>query len=60
MPRVSEVPADYPAELLYSFRLASAATQFVLWAVLGVVLAELLQRLTAARRAPRPVASAAR
>lgn len=53
LPTVDEVPADYPATLLYEFRAAAVATQVALWSVLGVVLAELLHRVT------RPVGSAA-
>jgi predicted cobalt transporter CbtA len=45
LPSYSEVPADYPATLLYEFRAASLLTQLALWATLGVVLGELLQRL---------------
>ncbi|MCW2804314.1 MAG: hypothetical protein JWN06_2531 [Propionibacteriaceae bacterium] len=44
-PRFNEVPAHYPATVLYDFRLASFATQLALWAVLGLVLAELVHRL---------------
>jgi predicted cobalt transporter CbtA len=45
LPSYSEVPADFPATILYQFRLASLATQLALWATLGVVLGELLYRL---------------
>lgn len=51
MPRYDEVPAEFPASLLYQFRLASVLTQAVLWCVIGVVLAELSQRLLASRTA---------
>ena len=47
LPVVDEVPADFPATVLYAFRMASLATQLALWSVLGVVLAELVHRLTA-------------
>jgi predicted cobalt transporter CbtA len=46
MPSYDEVPSDFPASVLYAFRGASLATQSTLWAVLGVVLAELVHRLT--------------
>ena len=39
LPSYSEVPADYPATLLYEFRAASLLTQLALWATLGVALA---------------------
>jgi predicted cobalt transporter CbtA len=45
LPSYSEVPADFPATILYQFRLASLATQLALWATLGVALGELLYRL---------------
>jgi predicted cobalt transporter CbtA len=50
LPGFHEVPADFPATVLYEFRTASFLTQLTLWAVLGVVLAELVHRLV--RRAP--------
>jgi predicted cobalt transporter CbtA len=45
LPSYSEVPADFPATVLYEFRAASLLTQLALWATLGVVLGELLHRL---------------
>jgi predicted cobalt transporter CbtA len=51
MPGYDEVPPDFPASLLYQFRIASFGTQLALWAVLGVALAELISRQL---RRPRP------
>jgi hypothetical protein len=45
LPGYDEVPADFPATVLYSFRTGSFGTQLALWAALGVVLAELAHRL---------------
>jgi predicted cobalt transporter CbtA len=45
LPSYSEVPADFPATILYEFRAASLLTQLALWATLGVALGELLHRL---------------
>jgi predicted cobalt transporter CbtA len=45
LPSYSEVPADFPATVLYEFRVASLVTQLALWATLGVTLGELLYRL---------------
>jgi len=45
VPHVNEVPDTFPASVLYDFRTASFLTQLTLWAVLGVVLAELVGRL---------------
>ncbi|MEA2290914.1 MAG: hypothetical protein QOD55_2922 [Solirubrobacteraceae bacterium] len=36
LPGVDEVPADFPASLLWEFRLSSLGTQVVLWTALGV------------------------
>ena len=46
LPHYDEVPATFPASLLYEFRVAGFLTQLVLWAVLGVLLAEFVGRLT--------------
>jgi predicted cobalt transporter CbtA len=39
LPAVDEVPADFPADLLWRFRLASLGAQAVLWAALGLAFA---------------------
>jgi predicted cobalt transporter CbtA len=52
LPSYSGVPADFPATVLYEFRVASLVTQLALWATLGVTLGELLYRLQR-RTAPR-------
>ncbi|MGH2712898.1 MAG: CbtA family protein [Thermoleophilaceae bacterium] len=36
LPGVQEVPPDFPAPLIWEFRLSSLGTQAVLWAVLGI------------------------
>jgi predicted cobalt transporter CbtA len=46
LPHYNEVPESFPAALLYDFRRASFLTQLTLWTVLGVVLAELVGRLS--------------
>jgi predicted cobalt transporter CbtA len=45
LPSYSEVPVDFPAIILYQFRVASLVTQLALWAALGVIVGELLYRL---------------
>lgn len=45
MPTYDEVPADFPASVLWTFRRASVLTQLTLWAVIGLVTAELAHRL---------------
>jgi Probable cobalt transporter subunit (CbtA) len=44
LPTYSEVPTDFPATVLYEFRMASLATQLSLWATIGLALGELLHR----------------
>lgn len=36
LPGVQEIPSDFPASLIWEFRLSSLGTQAVLWAALGV------------------------
>lgn len=45
LPVVNEVPADFPATVLWNFRLASIATQLVLWTVIGVGFGFLARRV---------------
>jgi len=49
LPRVSEVPADFPADLLFRFRLYSLATQLILWTATGLAFAPLAARLLEAQ-----------
>ncbi len=44
MPTVSETPADFPATVLYDFRLASLGNQVVLWATIGLLFGWLTDR----------------
>jgi predicted cobalt transporter CbtA len=36
LPTINEVPGDFPAVLLWNFRVASIGTQLVLWATIGL------------------------
>jgi predicted cobalt transporter CbtA len=45
LPTIDETPNDFPAGLLYEFRLYSLGTQLVLWAVIAVVFASMAHRL---------------
>lgn len=45
MPTYDEVPADFPATVLYDFRRASLLTQVTLWGVIGLATGELAHRL---------------
>lgn len=45
LPAVAETPADFPATVLYDFRLASLGVHLVLWTALALVLAQLVARV---------------
>ncbi|MGX9788420.1 CbtA family protein [Mycobacterium sp. MMS18-G62] len=45
LPTIDETPDHFPADALYEFRLYSLGTQFVLWAMIGLVFASMAQRL---------------
>jgi predicted cobalt transporter CbtA len=61
MPTVDEVPAGFPADVLWQFRIASLGTQAVLWTSVGLLFGVLTDRaLRQERRAAEaPVAAAA-
>jgi predicted cobalt transporter CbtA len=45
LPDINEVPADFPAAVLWKFRMASLLMQAVTWAVLGLLFGYLANRL---------------
>lgn len=45
LPSIDEVPASFPASLLWSFRIAAIATQLVLWGVIGITFGILADKL---------------
>jgi len=45
LPTFDEVPDDFPATLLWDFRISSLGTQVVLWTALGLTFAGLLNQL---------------
>ncbi|TVV71940.1 CbtA family protein [Sphingomonas solaris] len=52
LPVIDEVPADFPATVLWQFRLASIGAQAVLWLALGITFGSLAERcLLRGRRA---------
>lgn len=56
LPAVSEVPASFPATVLWRFRLASLGIQAVLWTTLGLGFGTLTERsLASAPPAPKQV-----
>jgi predicted cobalt transporter CbtA len=44
LPTINEVPTDFPADLLWKFRVASFAIQGILWATIGLALGALVGR----------------
>jgi predicted cobalt transporter CbtA len=44
LPSITETPADFPATVLYQFRLASITTQVVVWTTLGLLFGALTER----------------
>ncbi len=44
LPDINEVPADFPAVVLWRFRVASLGTQVVLWGTLGLLFGFLTER----------------
>ncbi|MGE3857069.1 MAG: CbtA family protein [Dehalococcoidia bacterium] len=46
LPAFSEVPAEFPADLLWQFRIASLGTQLTLWLGIGLAFGALTERAT--------------
>ncbi|MEU5443648.1 MULTISPECIES: CbtA family protein [Streptomyces] len=63
LPVINEVPKDFPATVLWRFRLSALAIQLTLWTGFGLLFGELAERLlnpkpaTAAASGRRPVAA---
>lgn len=52
LPSVNEVPDDFPATVLWQFRIASLGGQLIMWTTLGLVFGVIAERLLAERHAP--------
>ena len=50
LPAVNEVPEEFPAVVLWKFRIASLGAQFIMWATLGLLFGALTQRTLASGR----------
>jgi predicted cobalt transporter CbtA len=50
LPSIHETPGDFPADVLYEFRLYSLGTQLVMWAAIGLVFATMVARLLEDRK----------
>ncbi|AHI00067.1 CbtA family protein [Kutzneria albida] len=44
LPAINEVPKEFPAALLWNFRVVSLGTQLVMWATIGLLFGALVQR----------------
>jgi predicted cobalt transporter CbtA len=44
LPEIAETPADFPAGVLYDFRLATLGIHLVLWAAVGLIFGAMLDR----------------
>ncbi len=54
LPAVNEVPAEFPAVVLWQFRIASLGAQLIMWATIGLVFGALTERaVTMTRTEPR-------
>lgn len=49
LPQVDEVPEQFPAVLLWQFRIASLGAQLILWTILGLVFGGLTERAASSR-----------
>ena len=58
MPGVDEIPAEYSADLVWKFRLASLGVQAALWATLALVFGAFAERVLEPRRAQAPSSKA--
>jgi hypothetical protein len=47
LPPVDEVPAEFPAVLLWRFRMASAGAQLIMWTTIGWLSGVLAERVLA-------------
>jgi predicted cobalt transporter CbtA len=51
MPAVNEVPEQFPAVVLWKFRIASVGAQLIMWATLGLMFGALTRRAAASEQA---------
>jgi len=60
LPAVNEVPEQFPAVVLWQFRISSIGAQLIMWATIGLVFGALTERAAAARPLLRSKSSAFR
>jgi predicted cobalt transporter CbtA len=49
LPPVNEVRAEFPAVVLWRFRIASLGAQLVMWSTIGLIFGALAERVSATR-----------
>jgi hypothetical protein len=47
LPDINELPADFPAQVLWAFRMASLGMQALMWTTLGLLFGMLAERVIA-------------
>jgi predicted cobalt transporter CbtA len=57
LPDGTPPPADYPADVLWGFRVASLGVQAVLWSTIGLVFATIVERVHSAAPAEAQLSS---
>ena len=50
LPTVNEVPEQFPAVVLWQFRIASVGAQLIMWATVGLVFGALTEQAAMSRR----------
>lgn len=53
LPGINEVPADFPAALIWQFRLATVAIQVAMWTTFGLAFGFLAERALVPAAAPQ-------
>jgi hypothetical protein len=59
MPAINEVPKEFPAVVLWRFRIASMGAQLIMWTTIGLLFGALTERSLSLER-PSPRLGAAR
>lgn len=49
LPPINEVPSEFPAVVLWRFRIASLGAQLIMWSTIGLIFGALMERASATR-----------
>ena len=49
LPPINEVPSEFPAVVLWQFRIASLGAQLIMWLTIGLIFGALMERASATR-----------